>query len=197
MLITLRQALVAAVVCGLTAAAAGADDPPPAKQPPMRDPVYLDLTAAARKVFEDTFPNHRCIRLVTRGEGEAAVYRATVFDLTDQSAVHAIKANKEVVTTPVLYDLEVDAKGKVLEETRRPIAPGQVPKAVVAAYEKWNPKIRRLATDWSTQVPRGKDRVYHVYVLVNQIEAYSASFKGDGTVLKADPTDKPILIPPE
>jgi hypothetical protein len=196
MLLTLRQALVAAVVCGLTAAA-GAGDAPAAKGPPTRDPVYFDLPAAARKVFEDTFPNHRCIRLVTRGEGKAAVYRGTVFDLTGQAAVSGVKRG-EVVTTPVLYDLEVDAKGKVLEEQRRPIRPGQLPKAVAAAYEKWNPKgVRRLATDWSTEVPRGKDRVYHVYILVNQIKAYSASFKGDGTVLSADPTGGPKPAPRE
>ena len=44
-------------------------------QPPPRDPVYSSMPDAVRKVVEDAFPHHRCIRLVIRGRDEAAVYR--------------------------------------------------------------------------------------------------------------------------
>jgi hypothetical protein len=192
MSITRRDALAAVVGGGLTTtAAAGADEKPAAVEPLKRDPVYSNLPTAARKVFEDTFPNHRIIRLVTRGDGEEAVYRGTVFDLTDTTLTSGHElVGGEFVTTPKLYYLEVDAKGKVLEELPRPIGPDRVPKAVLAAYEKWNPKgVKRMATMWTTEVPRGKGRVYGVYILVNQTKGYRASFKEDGTVLSADPTD--------
>jgi len=85
----------------------------------------------------------------------------------------------------------LDSRGKSLEETARPIVPDQLPKAVVAAYEKWNPKgVKRMATMWSTELPRGKERIYGVHILVNQIKGYSAFFKEDGTIVKADLTDK-------
>ena len=68
MSITRRDALAAVVGCSLTAAsAARADDKPAAKEPPKRNPVYSQLPDAIRKVFEDTFPNHRCIRLGSAG----------------------------------------------------------------------------------------------------------------------------------
>jgi hypothetical protein len=191
MSITRRDALVAVIGGGLTTAIARADEKPADKEPPKPDPMYSNLSAAARKVFEDTFPNHRIIRLVTRGDGENAVYRGTVFNLTDTTLTSGRdRVDGEFVTTPRLYYLEVDAKGKVLEELPRPIGPERVPKAVAAAYDKWNPKaVKRMATMWTTEVPRGKDRVYRVQVLVSAIKSYSASFKEDGTVLSADATD--------
>lgn len=189
MSITRRAALVAVVGCGLTAAVAWADEKPAASQERRLDPVYVHLPTEIRKVFEDTFPNHRCIRLVIRGEKNAAVYRATVFDLADMSAT-VLYVGEECICTPKLYQLELDARGKVVEETRRPIGPDRLPSAVAAAYEKWNPKgLKRMATLWSTEVPRGKDRVYFVHILVNAIKGYSASFKENGTVLTADPTE--------
>jgi hypothetical protein len=194
MSITRRAALAAAVGCGLTTAAAtGADDKPAAREPLKRDPMYDNLSATARKVFEETFPNHRIIRLVTRGDGEQAVYRGTVFDLTNTTLTSGHdRVSGELVATPKLYYLEVDAKGKVLEELPRPIGPDRVPPAVAAAYDKWNPKaVKRMATLWYTEVPRGKKRVYHVSILVNQIKLYSASFKEDGAVLSADATGGP------
>ena len=142
----------------------------------------------SRKAFEGALPGYWCVRLTTRGEKDAAVYRATVFHPGHGQFSRVIDG--ESVTTPRLYDLVLDARGKSLEETARPIVPDQLPQAVVAAYEKWNPKgVKRMATMWSTELPRGKERVYGVYILVNQTKGYSASFKEDGTVVKADPTD--------
>lgn len=191
MSITRRDALAAAVSCGLTAAAAArADETPAAKEPPKHDPVYSLLPDRVRTVFEDTFPGHRCIRLVTRGEKDAAVYRATVFDPANTSSASHQFVGGEFICTPPLYHLELDVQGKVLEEPPHPIGPDRLPKAVAAAYEKWNPKgLKRMTTMWWTEVSRGKDRVYRVNILVNQIKSYGASFKEDGTVLSADPTD--------
>jgi hypothetical protein len=193
MSITRREALAAAVGCGLmTTVTAGADDKPAAPEPPKRDPIYSNVPDAIRKVFDDTFPNHRCIRMVTRGEKDATVYRATVFNPADLSVITQLVDGGHIMTPP-LYHLELDATGKVLEETRRPVLDlGQLPKAVVAAHEKWNAKgVKGMALMWSTQVPRGKDRVYGVFIIVNSVTGYSASFKADGTVLKADPAVVP------
>ena len=184
-----RDALAAALGCGLTTTAtAAADDKPAAAEPPKRDPMYSSLSAAARKVFEETFPSHRIIRLVVRGDGEDAVYRGTVFSLTSTTLTSGHdRATGESVTPPQLWHLEVDAKGKVLEELPHPIGPEKLPKAVAAAYDKWNPKdLKRMATMWHTEVPRGKDRIYRVQILVNAIRAHWAAFKEDGTVLTAD-----------
>jgi hypothetical protein len=193
MSITRREALTAAVGCGLTTtAAAGADDKPlAAKERPRPDPVYSNVPAAIRKVFEDTFPNYRCIRMAIRGEKDATVYRATVFNPASGGA-HTQHVGGEIVTTPILYHLELDAAGKVLEETPRFVDTGRLPKAVTAAYEKWNPKgVKGQELWWQTEVPRGKDRVYRVRIIVNAIKAYSASFKEDGSVLTADPAEVP------
>src|SRR5262249_8406231 len=147
---------------------------------------------AVRKVFEDTFPHHFCIRMVTRGKQDAEVYRGTVFDPRSAGSSHQ-HVDSEHVATPILYQLEVDANGKVVEEMLRPILDlTPLPKAVVAAYEKWNPKgVKGQELYWLTEVPREKARVYRVRIIVNAIKAYSASFAEDGTVLEA----KPAVVP--
>jgi hypothetical protein len=191
MSITRRDALAAAL--GLTAATAGADEKPPAaKEPPRREPVYSHLPDAARKVFEDTFPGHFCIRMVTRGRRDAEVYRGTVFDPRSAGSHHQ-HVDGEHVATPILYQLEVDANGKIVEEALRPILDlARLPKAVVAAYEKWNPKgVKGQEFYWLTEVPREKDRVYRVRIILNAVKAYSATFAEDGTVLDA----KPAVVP--
>src|SRR5262245_24064279 len=55
---------------------------------PAFDPVYLQLPETIRAVFEDAFPGYRCIRLVSRGENDAAVYRGTVFNPAAMSSSH-------------------------------------------------------------------------------------------------------------
>jgi len=189
--ITRRDALVAAL--GLTTATAGADEKPvAAKEPPRREPLYSHLPEAARKVFEDTFPDHYCIRMVTRGKRDAEVYRGTVFDPRSAGALQ-IHVDGEHVATPILYQLEVDANGKIVEETLHPILDlARVPNAVVAAYEKWNPKgVKGQEFHWRTEVPREKARIYRVRIIVNAVKAYSASFAEDGTVLEANPAVVP------
>jgi len=188
-----RRAALAALAGGLTTMSATTADEklPAAGEPLKQDPVLSHMPAATRKVFEETFPKHRIIRLVQRGDGEDAVYRGTLFNLssTTLTSGHDRFAG-ELVTTPMLFYLEVDARGKFIEELPRPIEPTQAPKAVVDAYDKWNPKeLRRLTTMWSTEIPRGKARVYHAHILVSQITSYRATFKEDGTVVRADPIE--------
>jgi len=186
--ITRRDALAAAVGCGLTANAAAAADDKPAAGGPVRDTLLASIPNAPRKVVEDFFPNHFCVRLVTRGVRESAVYRATLFHPGHQRTTQFVGG--EEISTPKMYEVELDARGKVLEETTHPIEPSRVPKVVAAAYDQWNPKgVQRMVTMWSTEVAVGKGRVYRAYILVSAVKAYAASFKEDGTVLAADPTD--------
>jgi hypothetical protein len=187
MSVTRREALAAAIGGGLTTAAA-ADEGPAAGPPRRHDPVYGHMPIALRKVFEGTFPNHRCIRLGIRGEGDAAVYRGTVFDPANVSSASVRRVGDETVCTPPLFELEVDATGKVLEETPRWFDPAHLPKPVAAAYAKWNATgIAGMTVMWHTEVPRGKDRVYRVRIIVNAVKAYSATFREDGSVVSADP----------
>jgi len=190
--ITRRDTLAAAI--GLTAATVSRaeDRAPVAKAAPRMEPLYSHLPGAVRKVFEETFPNHFCIRMVTRGKRDAAVYRGTVFD-THSAGSHHQLVDGEHVATPILYQLELDAGGKIVEESLRPILDlTGVPKAVIAAYEKWNPKgIKGQEFYWLTEVPREQARVYRVRIILNAIKAYSASFVEDGTVLAADPAVVP------
>jgi hypothetical protein len=193
MSITRRDALAAAIGCGMTtASAARADEKPAGAKEPRREPVYSHLPDAVRKVFEDTFPDHFCIRMVTRGKRDAEVYRGTVFDPRSAGSFH-IHVDGEHVATPILYQLELDANGKIVEEALRPILDlARLPKAVVAAYEKWNPKgVKGQEFYWLTEVPREKARIYRVRIIVNAVKAYSATFAEDGTVLDA----KPAVVP--
>lgn len=192
--ISRRDALTAVMGCGLmTTTATADDDKPTAKEPPKRDPVVASVPAAVRKIFEETYPGYRCIRMGRRGEGEKAVYRGTFYNLAEWSSTQVRHVDGESVITPPLYHLELDAAGKVIEETHRPIQPKQLPKAVQAAYEKWNPKgiEGRSGHFWLTEVPRGKTRVYHINILLNAVKAYRATFQEDGTVVKSDPTVLP------
>lgn len=190
MFVTRRDALIAVVIGGgLATTKIRVDENSLTSDQPHDDPIFRGLPEAVRTAFEVALPGYWCIRLGTRGENDATVYRATVFHPDDGLRSNVVDG--ETVTTRRLYDMELDAQGKSLEETVRPIGPDQLPKAVLAAYEKWNPNWEiRLATMWSTELPRGKDRVYGVHILVNQIKSYKAFFKEDGTVVRADPTDK-------
>ncbi len=158
---------------------------------PKRDSVYVNLPDAVRKVYEETFPGYRCTRLVRRGTGDAAVYRATVFDpASGGAAVESVGG--ESVATPILYHLELNAAARVLEETLRPVDVEWLPPAVSVAFRKWNPKeVRGRENYWRTEVPRGKDRVYRVQLILSAVKSYSASFKEDGTVVAADPAVVP------
>src|SRR5262245_10488070 len=192
MAVTRRDALAAAI--GLTTAeVARAEEKVPAAKMALRvEPLYSHVPEAVRKVFEDTFPDHYCIRMVTRGRQDAAVYRGTVFD-PRSAASHHQHVDGEHVATPILHQLEVDGDGKVVEESLRPILDlARVPKAVVAAYDKWNPKgVKGQEFYWLTEVPREKARVYRVRIILNAVKAYSATFAEDGSVLAADPAVVP------
>jgi hypothetical protein len=191
---TRRVVLAAVVGFGLTmTAVAGAADQQPAGKEKPRNPLYSSMPSAVRAVFEDAFPNHVCIRLVRRQEKGATMYRGTVFDSASGGA-QTKRVGEEIVTEPILYHLEISETGKVLEETLRPVFdPKQLPKAVLAAYEKWNPKGVTGSSGhwWMTEVPRGEARVYRVRIILSAVKAYSASFKEDGTVLAADPAVVP------
>ena len=155
------------------------------------DPVYMHLPEEIRRVFEETFPDHRCIRLVIRGEKEATVYRATVFHPAAMSS-NSQRVGGERIITPPLDHLELDASGKVLEETLHFVDAVRLPKPVTAAYEKWNPKgVTAREHFWLTEVQRGKDRVYRVRMIENAVKGYTALFKEDGSVLEADPAIVP------
>lgn len=190
MSITRRNALAAVVGCGLTAAAAADDKSLP--EPPKHDPVYGRMPEVVRKVFEETFPQYRCIRLVIRGKEGARVYRGTVFNPADWWRTSGRQINGDSVITPILAELEVDAQGKVLEEPLRDFDPKRLPPAVTAAFAKWNPKgVTGQELHWLTEVARGKERIYRVRIILNAVKAYDAKFKEDGTLLEA----KPPVIP--
>jgi hypothetical protein len=188
MSLTRREALTAAVGCGLMTTAVRADEKP-AADTPRHDAVLSSVPDAARKVFEATFPGHRCIRMARRGLDQAAVYRGTFFNPDIWSSASVRMVDGESVTTPPLFHLELDASGKVLEESPREVDPKQLPKAVWDAYQKWNPKgvEGRSGHFWQTQVERGKARVYWVTVHLSAVKGYGATFQEDGTVVKADP----------
>lgn len=192
MSITRRNALVSVVGCGLTSIAAGAGERPAGQGSPPSDPVLSQLPPAVRKVFESTFPGHRCIRLVTRGRNEAAVYRGTFFNPANWSSTTGGLVNGESVVTPPLFHLELDASASVLEETYRSVDPKQLPKPVQAAYRKWNPKgITSQEHYWLTEVARGQPRVYRVAIILSAVKAYRATFREDGSIVEADP----VVVP--
>ena len=76
-----------------------------------------------------------------------------------------------------------------LEETLREIEPTQLPKAVLAAYEKWNPNgvEGRSGHFWLTEVAMEQPRVYRIRIILSSVTAYGATFREDGTVVQADP----------
>ena len=189
MSITRRDALTAAVGCGLVTTAARADEKPVANDAMRRDPVLNSVPDAVRKVFEATFPGHRCIRMVIRGAKAAPVYRGTFFNPAIWSRTSHSLADGETIITPPLYQLELDAAGKVLEETLREIEPTQLPKAVLAAYDKWNPNgvEGRSGHFWLTEVAMEQPRVYRIRIILSSVTAYEATFREDGTVVQADP----------
>jgi hypothetical protein len=186
-----REAMSAVVGCGLAATASGNEGQPPLAEL-RRDPVYVNMPNAIREVFEATFPNHRCVRMAMRQEKGAAVYRATVFDPTCSRASQR-EVGDETVSEPILYHLEVSADARVIEETAHPVLDrGRLPKAVVASYEKWNPKgVEGREHWWTTELPRGGTRVYRVLIILNAVEAYRAAFREDGTVVSTDPAVVP------
>ena len=119
------------------------------------------------------------------------VFRGKFFDLT-LSKVRCGQEGKEFVSEPIFYEMEVAADGKVVEETYHPVAPDGLPKPVQTAYGKWNPNgVKGMFVQWNTAVPRGKERVYSVTILIDQLTVYFATFKEDGTVVAADPAVVP------
>lgn len=188
MSLTRRDALAAALGGGLLTATAGADEKPAAAERPWADPVIAHVPLVIRPVFESTFPGHRCVRMAVRKGKPAPTYRGTFFNPTDPTVHTKRDDDGDLVTQPILYHLEVASDLTIVEETPHPLHLKLVPAGVMAAYQKWDPhQIKAMARMWYTGVPRGKDRVYYVNILVNQIKAYGATFKEDGTVIKADP----------
>jgi hypothetical protein len=205
---TTRRGALMAAAAGLTAATAGlagADDVPiPAVEPrklPEIDPVLSHMPVKLVKLVTDTFPRHRGYRLGIRKEKEkdkegkekeVTVYRVRVFDPFSPSAQGKAEGDESVIT-PVVYELELTEGGKIVEELPHPVFDqNQLPQAVVDRYAKWNPRgVKGMAVKWYTELPKGKERVYRVRVLVNAITAYDAAFKPDGSVISAKPETIP------
>jgi hypothetical protein len=190
MALSRREALTAAVACGLATTEATAAPVPPTIKPPS-DPLYSRLPKEARAVVEDTFPLHLCIRLVERRvRDETVAYRVTVFNPASRGAQTRM-VDGESVSEPILYHLELTPRGTVIEETPRPILDlARLPKPVVESYRKWNPReVRGMYVQWITQVPRGGTRTYRAHILMSAIKAYDATFQPDGTVVSANPPE--------
>ena len=87
-----------------------------------------------------------------------------------------------------MYDISVNAEGKVLEVSNHAINRDLAPKGVIAAYEKWNSKgLKGMVTEWTTEVGSGKGRVYRVTVLMSQVKFYAASINEVTCPLKTEP----------
>jgi hypothetical protein len=181
-----RRAALTAVVGGLACAgAAKAED----KFPTLpRDSLLAALAPAALKVVEHWFPNYWCVRLVTHHQANPKWYHATLFTPRGPRRTNWSDGNE--IAVPPMYEVSVDADGKVLEESNHAIERGLVPKAVLAAFAKWNAKgVGGMATTWATEVAAGKERVFRVAILMSQVKFYAATFQADGTVLTADPIE--------
>ena len=183
-----RRAAMAAVAgsCMMTNLA-GAEAP--TVQVVQPDPVRRLAPEAVERTFEAAFPSqrYRCVRMA-HPLNAAETFRGRFFSLSD-SKVRNGQEEKEFVSEPIFYEMEVAADGKVIEETLHPVLDGdELPKPVQAAYGRWNPKgVKGMFVRWYTGVPRGKERVYMVQILIDQLTLHDATFKGDGTVVAADP----------
>jgi len=84
------------------------------------------------------------------------------------------------------------ALAKVIEEPRHHVREDRVPKAVIDRYKKWlgDTPPRAMVVGWEAEREKDKDRVFHVWYVVNSVTGYSASFKEDGTLLKENKTGK-------
>jgi hypothetical protein len=194
MFITRFEALAVAFSCSLMTAAICADDKPdPATARPRPDVVLNNagIPKEVRAVCEENFSGYQCLRVAEREEKGTKVFRMTFFAPADTRTQHRTENGEQVTKLP-LYDLEMTASGKVLEETYHWIDPKRLPKAVQASYEKWNPKgARGMAVISLTDVPKGEGRRFHVRIIMNQIKAYYASFKEDGSIISAEPAVVP------
>ena len=181
----MTSAVAASLLCLLPAAAG--------ENPPADDPLLRQLPAGARKVCRNLFPGHRALRYVERKEKDTLVYRVTFFQPAS-GAIRTRLVDGETVTELPLDVLELTADGKVLEEGRHSVADSQVPKAVLEAYKKWNAKgLEGMAVFWAAEQKKGEGRTFQVMILVNSLTAFNASFKEDGTVIKAPPIPDPPL----
>jgi len=187
-----RRAAMAAVAgsCVMTNLA-GAESPTGHVVQP--DPVRKHAPEAIELIFEAAFPSqrYRCVRMA-RPLNAPEMFRGRFFSLSD-SKVRSGQEGKDFVSEPIFYEMEVAADGKVIEETLHPVLDwDELPKPVQTAYGRWNPKgVKGMFVRWYTGVPRGKERVYMVQILIDQLTLHGATFEEDGTLVHADPAVVP------
>jgi hypothetical protein len=111
----------------------------------------------------------------------------------DNGMIQSKKIGDDWISEPLQYQLELAADGHIIEEQAHLISELAVPKAVLASYQKWNPKgLKGMIVAWGAEQPRNKKREFHVSIVFNQIDASGASFYEDGSLIKekSDPTAK-------
>jgi len=155
------------------------------------DPLLFNVPKEVRKVCEETFPGYRALSVGERKEKGQTRYRITFFDPADRT-IYGRKDGDEAIMELKQYRFEVTADGKVVEEPRHHLREDRVPKAVIDRYKKWlgDTPPRAMVVGWEAEREKDKDRVFHVWYVVNSVTGYSASFKEDGTLLKENKTGK-------
>jgi hypothetical protein len=151
------------------------------------DPVIRDLPQAVAKTYRNLFPGARVWQCVQTGKGEKATYELTVF-YPDSAAVHSKLVDSAYVRTLPNYTLILNSAGGVIREEGHQISEKVVPEVVRKAFDEWRrpfPKsVLAPFVVWYAYQAEGAPRLYRGQVIINQIEDYSATFKGDGTLVE-------------
>jgi hypothetical protein len=157
----------------------------PPKKEPRNDEILALQPVPIRKACQDTCPDsfYRILRIVEHQKQKPFTYTVTFINVGPGTAWR--KAGDDWIAELPQYQLELDASGGVIEEQAHCISPSVVPKAVLAGYQKWNPKgLTGMTVAWGVGQPRNKKRVFRAMIVFNQVDASGAAFLEDGTLIK-------------
>jgi hypothetical protein len=155
------------------------------KKEPRNDEILAMQPVPIRKACQDTCPDsfYRILRIVEHQKQKPFTYTVTFINIGPTTAWR--KVGDDWIAELPQYQLELDAKGNIIEEQAHSISSSAVPGVVLAGYRKWNPKgLEGMTVAWGVGQERNKKRVFRVMIVFNQIDASGAAFLEDGTLIK-------------
>jgi len=114
-------------------------------------------------------------------------YEITFFD--DRSTTsHGGVQNGNGYSMLANASLVINDDGTVVSETPHPVQSGHTPKAVQRAGKQWLEKVQGKTSfvEWYVSQKKGERRMYRVRVVHNSISTDTATFGGQGKLLKTE-----------
>jgi hypothetical protein len=159
------------------------------------DPVVFMLPGPIQEAYYLRYrprDGYRALRATWSEAGAASTYTITLYHTG--GLMRGGRVGDKTMQELFQYTMTLAADGQLIEEQQHSIDERDVPPPVLEGYKTWNRNaVKGMVVPWGVEKTVNGKRTFSVSIVFNQIEAKSASFLEDGSLIKerSDPTPSP------